>query len=73
MFFMFMTFLIVNAMWLGAVGFLVWRVVKHLQGNPLATSVVVEHVLLPIIGGKQEKPEEWTPEDGPKDGPKEVF
>jgi hypothetical protein len=62
---MFLMFLILVA-FLATVGVLVWfgcqRVALHLRGNPDATKAVVEHVLIPLFGRKQETEYETWPD-----------
>ncbi len=54
MFLMFLTFVLM----LAGVGGLIWlgcqRVATHLRGKPEATKAVVEHVLMPLFGRKEE-------------------
>jgi hypothetical protein len=62
---MFLMFLILVA-FLATVGVLAWfgcqRVALHLRGNPDATKAVVEHVLIPLFGRKQETEYETWPD-----------
>lgn len=62
---MFLMFLILVA-FVATVGVLVWfgcqRVALHLRGNPDATKAVVEHVLIPLFGGKPEPEYESWPD-----------
>jgi hypothetical protein len=58
MFLMFVTFVVT----LAGLGVLAWlgfrRIALHLRGNPEGTRAVVEHVLIPLFGRKEElKPE----------------
>jgi hypothetical protein len=49
--FVFMTTLLAVLLWLGFN-----RVTLHLRDNPEATRAVVEHVLIPLFGRKEEPP-----------------
>lgn len=63
MFLMFLAFVVV----MSGIGVLLWfgfhRIALHLRGNPEATRAVVEHVLIPLFGRKEE-PEFETGPDG---------
>lgn len=69
MFLAFLTFLLVTASFLAAIGFALYRVANHLRGNEEATKAVVQHVLLPLFGRKPEV----EPESEPEPAEKEVF
>jgi hypothetical protein len=62
MFLMFLTFVVM----LSGFAVLVWfgfhRIALHLRGNPEATKAVVEHVLIPLFGRKEEPDFEREPD-----------
>lgn len=63
MFLMFLTFVVMTATFAVLLWFGFHRVALHLRGNPDATRAVVEHVLIPLFGRKDE-PEFETLPDG---------
>jgi hypothetical protein len=69
MVFMFLLLLLLN----GAVGVLAWfgwrRVSEHLRNNPEAARLVAEHVIAPLLTGKNDK-SEVNPEAKPE--PKKI-
>ncbi len=56
----FITFILVTAIYLAVTGFLLYRVANHLRGNEEGTKAVVKHVLIPLLG--RARVEESEPE-----------
>jgi hypothetical protein len=65
-FLVFLTFLLTTALYGGLLWLACRRVSRHLQGNPEAVKAVADHVLIPLLGRRQEGGSQPSPGSNPK-------